>query len=202
MHTQSFIFILGCYNMCMKLQQSFKKSFVTVFIFILGIFAVSGLSYVTTTWGSPSNPPDDNTPVLLNIGSTTQGRCKPTNTSTNTIRPSYMYTDCKGLDSTYGKSGSSHLFLNGLFIETKNAIFSISGGDPNSSYQQNALYVGCLASNSSCGGIDSAPPAYFDGDIVINEFKDSNATGDREVYIDQYGTLCLVGSVPNSIKCQ
>ena len=198
MHTQSFIFILGCYNMCMKLQQSFKKSFATVFIFILGIFAVSGLSYVTTTWGSPSNPPTGNTPTPLNIGSTTQGRCKPTDTSTNTIRPSYMYTDCKGLDSSYGANGASTLFTNGLFVNTSGAIFSI-GGDPNSSFRQGALYVGCSSDTNKfsssvlngCKNQDSEPEVSFNGDVVIDELKDSSATGDREVCIDQYGTMKL-----------
>lgn len=176
----------------MKFKESFKKPLTTLFVFILGIFVVSGLSYITTVMGAaPNNPPSSNTFIPINTGSVTQGRCRAENTdqvidvydSNNNL--SAFYDDCKD-----GSDGSSILYTNGVFVKTPKTKFQITG-EPSTSYPKGALYVGCLSTFPDCTGQDLTgvqPPAYLYGDINMIDLIDQNQTGEKPLCISAGGT--------------
>ena len=174
----------------MQSQQSVIKAMMPVFIFIIGVFLVSGLSYITTVF---AYPPQNNAFKPINTSDQTQGRCKAVNTQ-NEIRPSYMYVDC---------DAGQPLYTNGLVITGKKTTFLISG-DPkatDSRYRSGALYVGCStdsqkysdAIRKGCSnggvGVDSAPEAYFNGDIYLHELADPSAPPERELCLSTTGEV-------------
>jgi hypothetical protein len=182
----------------MKLQQSFKKPLATFFIFVIGIFAVSGLSYISTVMGAPSNPPNGNAFIPINEGSQTQGRCQAKNTA-NSIRTyesgnnlSGFYSDCKS--SNDGTDGAAVLFTSGFFVKTPNTSFQLTG-DPSSNYKGGALYVGCTSSTlllsqkivDKCGGRtpSNQPSTYLYGDINMVDLVDPNQVGEKQLCLDK-----------------
>lgn len=183
----------------MKFKESFKKPLTTLFVFILGIFVVSGLSYITTVTGAaPNNPPSNNTFIPINTGSVTQGRCRAENTdqvidvydSNNNLTA--FYDDCK--DGGDGYEGSAVLFTNGVFVKTHKTKFQITG-DPSSNYKYGALYAGCTDSIlilsqtviDKCGGVapGSQPEVFLYGDINMIDLIDQNQTGEKTLCLDQ-----------------
>jgi hypothetical protein len=185
----------------MKFKESIKKPLTTFFVFILGIFAVSGLTYITTVMGAPigTSPSDGNAFKPINAGPIIQGRCNAINTD-QPIRTDYMYTDCKSGND--GLEGSSPLFTNGVLVKTPNASFQITG-DLGSSYKYGALYVGCtndsnIISNQNirdrCGDFiptGGQPPAYFYGNINMPELIQSGQTEDKKLCISSSGVVKL-----------
>lgn len=183
----------------MKFKESFKKPLATFFIFILGIFAVSGLSYITTVIGAaPGTNPENgqNTFKPINTGSETQGRCKARDTSkiirtyNSSNNLSDFYTDC--MSSSSGLDGSSVLFTNGVFIKSPNTSFQITG-EPSSGYKYGALYSGCTGSTSilpqdvvdRCGGTtpSNQPPTFLYGDVNMLGLIDQNQTVEKPLCI-------------------
>ncbi|MBP6912692.1 MAG: hypothetical protein KBB86_02025 [Candidatus Pacebacteria bacterium] len=187
----------------MKFKESFKKPLTTLFVFILGIFVVSGLSYITTVMGAaPNNPPSSNTFIPINTGSVTQGRCRAENTdqvidvydSNNNLTA--FYDDCK--DGGDGYEGSAVLFTNGVFVKTPKTKFQITG-DPSSNYKYGALYAGCTGDSGlisdtnirdKCGGAapGSQPEVFLYGDINMIDLIDQNQTGEKPLCISAGGT--------------
>ena len=171
----------------MQSQQSVIKAMMPVFIFIIGVFLVSGLSYITTVF---AYPPQNNAFKPINTSDQTQGRCKAVNTQ-NEIRPSYMYVDC---------TAGQPLITNGLVITGKKTTFLISG-DPKATddkYKPGAFYVGCSNDTSvatfdirkGCNNIpNSKPEAYFNGDIYIHELADPSAPPERELCLSTTGEV-------------
>ena len=179
----------------MKFKESFKKPLTTLFVFIIGIFVVSGLSYITTVMGAaPGTTPENgqNTFIPINTGSVTQGRCKANNTA-NPISIANFYTVCK--TGNNGLDGSSRLYTNGVLVKTPNTAFQITG-DPSSSYKYGALYAGCTNSSSlisdstirdRCGNFtpSNQPPVYLYGDINMIDLIDTNQTGEKPLCLDK-----------------
>lgn len=173
----------------MKLQQPFKKSLATVTMFILGVFAVVGLSYAAA--------PDGNAFKPINEGSDPQGRCVTEDTS-KPLDPNHMYSGDNNCIS------ASTLITNGLFIKTPKTTFEIQG-DPSSSnteIKKGAFYVGCsnddqkysLSLRVGCGNINiealkgKQPEAYLNGDVYIYELADSSATTDRRICMSNHNS--------------
>jgi hypothetical protein len=173
-----------------------RKSFHTLFVFVLGIFIVSGLSYFysSTTLGLGTNPPIDNTPVPINESSKTQGRCVQSNTAQD-LDYSKMHTNC---------SSGAKLFTNGIFVKGTSP-WAVIYGDPNSTdtkQRKAGLFVGCASDTSSvaskvsstvralCGSYDKTPEAYFNGDIIIDEFNDGTTT-DRPICLNTSGKIII-----------
>ena len=170
----------------MKIPKTYKEALMPVFIFALGIFIGSGLSYVTTVF---AYPPQNNAFKPINTSDQSQGRCKAVNTQ-NEIRPSYMYVDC---------DAGEPLYTNGLVVTGKKTTFLISG-DPkatNDKYKPGALYVGCSSKENvatkeirvGCKEKDSAPEAYFNGDIYLHELADPSAPPERELCLSTTGEV-------------
>ncbi len=182
----------------MKFKESFKKPLATFFIFILGIFAVSGLSYITIVTGAaPGTTPENgqNTFIPINTGSTAQGRCKANNTA-NPITLSNFYSVCQSGND--GLDGSSTLITNGFFVKNPNTVFQITGA-PGTSYKYGALYAGCtndsdLISDSTirdrCGNTapSNQPPASLYGNITMLDLIDQNQVGEKPLCISAGGT--------------
>lgn len=172
----------------MKFKESFKKPLATFFIFILGIFAVSGLSYITIVTGAaPGTTPENgqNTFIPINTGSTAQGRCKANNTA-NPITISNFYSVCQSGND--GLGGSSRLYTNGVFVKTPNTVFQITGeNSSNSGYKHGALYAGCDTAFTDCGGVapSNQPPTYLYGNITMLDLIDQNQVGEKPLCLDQ-----------------
>ena len=178
----------------MKIPKTYKEALMPVFIFALGIFIVSGLSYITTVFANPPEnayPPQKNAFKPINTSDQIQGRCEAIN-KYEAIDPRYMY------DKDKGCKGKSTLITNGLVVTGKKTTFLISG-DPKATddkYKPGALYVGCSIDTDKFPKTitdncikNSAPEAYFNGDIYIHELADPSAPPERELCLSTTGEV-------------
>src|SRR3989338_6710240 len=159
----------------MKIPKTYKEALMPVFIFALGIFIVSGLSYITTVF---AYPPENAYP--------------PQKKAFKAIDKRYMY------DKDKGCKGKSTLITNGLVVTGKKTTFLISG-DPKATddkYKPGALYVGCSIDTDKFPKTitdncikNSAPEAYFNGDIYIHELADPSAPPERELCLSTTGEV-------------
>lgn len=176
-----------------------KKSLHTIFIFILAIFAVSGLSYLTTFAAKPSNPPDDNTFFPINESGITQGKCVQSSGNLGKrVDTNNFYTKC---------NDSSRLTTNGLFVTTDNTQSSIDGKPsttPNK-YSKGSLFVGCtnnpsIVSNSTtrdlCDNTDIRPDATLNGEAFFYKIFNTGTSpsGEKPLCIDDKGKVIVCNS--------
>lgn len=190
-HKKYFLNILSCYNYFMK------KSLSTIFVFILGIFIVSGLSYLytPTTSGQGTNPPTGNAFIPINEGSGIQYRCVAKDTK-------------QVIDSESDCADESVLRTNGYTIKTgytngKPQTYYLINGGPgmtDGNLKNGALFVGCTTNPSLlpsstlrrlCDDKDSSPEAYLNGEVILKEFEDPNATADRKLCMMANGEVKL-----------
>lgn len=166
-----------------------KKSLHTLFIFVISIFLISGLSYLYTKTASSqgTNPPVGNTFVPINEGTAAQLRCVANNTK-DELDPNSTYSLCKS---------GARLYTNGLFIKNTNTFFYIDG-DPQFSAPLNkgALFVGCTTDTTkvsqsvidNCNNTNSSPNAYFNGDIILDQLIGSS---ERQLCISNTGKVVV-----------